>query len=189
MWRPSNNDLKRTDMDADQLLQQARAAAGAGDRTKARELLERAVSKYPDSAPAWYLLSQVVDDKEQVINCLEKVLEIEPYSKQAQQRLKRWRSAERSPETVDDKAAPASPEPLALETAEESVGGSTAVAVGAIVLLMVIVGLAIRVGVISIGGPSIPRDQLSYEVYVPGEYSSDRRWPEMTGPAPPDTST
>ena len=65
-------------MDAEQLLQEARAAANAGNRKEAREILERAVAIDPGNASAWYLLSQVVDDDQRVIECLEKVLEIDP---------------------------------------------------------------------------------------------------------------
>jgi predicted esterase len=168
-------------MEADQLLQEARAAANAGNRKSAREILERAVAQDPSNAQAWYLLSQVVDDDQRVIDCLEKVLEIDPYSKQAQGRLKRWQSKLDAPETLEDEDSELSPQSQALETAEESVGGSTAVGVGALLLLLVIVGLALRVGLISFGRPKIPRDQLSYEVHLPSDYSEDRKWPVFVG--------
>jgi predicted esterase len=168
-------------MDADQLIQQARAAAKAGNRSAAREILERAVVQHPDSAPAWYLLSQVVDEDEQVIQYLERVLEIDPYSQQARQRLMHWRSAANAPEIPEDAFQTAPPDVTALEVAEESVGSSTAVAIGALLLLLALVVLAYRVGVFAPLGLVFPQGQSDYQIYLPGDYTPQRRWPVFVG--------
>ncbi len=168
-------------MDADQLIQQARTAAQAGDRGAAREILERAVDQHPDSASAWYLLSQVVDDEELVIQYLEKVLEIDPYSQQARQRLQRWRSAANSPEMPEGAAQATNPEILALEVAEDSAASSIAVAIGAFLLLLVLLALAYRVGVFAPIGLAFNHGQYDYQIYLPGDYSPQSRWPVFVG--------
>lgn len=46
---------------------------------------------------AWYLLSQVVNTHEQAIECLERVLELQPDNVQAKERLDRIRAKQKSP--------------------------------------------------------------------------------------------
>jgi hypothetical protein len=75
----------------DDLLVQASEAYNAGDKTKARNLLGLAVKQDPENPRAWYVFSQVVDDKEQKIFCLEKVLEIHPDNAQATKQLETLR--------------------------------------------------------------------------------------------------
>lgn len=62
----------------DELLRKGIAAAKAGQRGQARELLTRVVDYDERNAPAWLWLSGVVDSLEDREICLENVLAIEP---------------------------------------------------------------------------------------------------------------
>jgi len=72
-----------------QLIQQALSEAKSGNRQKARDLLSQAVKQEPQSARAWYLLSQAVGDPEQSKQCLKKVLQLDPSNAQARERLQK----------------------------------------------------------------------------------------------------
>ncbi len=76
---------------AEDLIQKAIAAAKGGDRAAARKLLGQALKQAPNDARAWYLLSQVAENREQAIFCLTQVLRIEPDNPQAGARLERLR--------------------------------------------------------------------------------------------------
>ena len=71
----------------DTIIQQAINAAKAGNKEAARIALSKAIREEPSNARAWYLLSQVIEDKKKVIYCLEKVLELLPDNQQAEKRL------------------------------------------------------------------------------------------------------
>jgi len=60
------------------LIQQAIAIVKAGNLPAARALLSKVVMQDPGNARAWYLLSQVVENNEQAIYCLKRVLIIQP---------------------------------------------------------------------------------------------------------------
>jgi tetratricopeptide (TPR) repeat protein len=92
----------------DQLIQQALAAARTGDKTAARQALSQAVRQDPQNAHAWYLLSQVVEQPNRVIYCLEKVLKIDPSNEQAAKRLKSLQPIDSSPpaETAAETLSP-----------------------------------------------------------------------------------
>jgi predicted esterase len=55
------------------------------------------------------------------------------------------------------------------------------VAVGAILLLAVIVALAYRVGLFSFGTGEPAGEQPVYQVHLPADYSPERRWPVFVG--------
>lgn len=74
---------------ADQLTQQAIAAAQAGDRDEARALLQQATELDPRNAEAWLWLAGVVDELEEKRRCFQRVLELEPYNEQARLGLQR----------------------------------------------------------------------------------------------------
>lgn len=74
-------------MEAERVLQQAMTAARAGQKAEAQSLLKQLVNQEPKNARAWYLLSQVVEQPEQQIYCLKKVLEIDPDNQHASLRL------------------------------------------------------------------------------------------------------
>jgi hypothetical protein len=64
-------------------------AAKAGDKKAAKELLQLALKDDPKDARAWYIYSQVVDDKKQQAYCLKKILEFHPENQQIQEQLAR----------------------------------------------------------------------------------------------------
>lgn len=74
---------------ATELINKAIAEAKAGNIAGARTNLAQVVRKEPENIQAWYLLSRVVEDKEQIIYCLKRVLQIMPDSPQAKARLKK----------------------------------------------------------------------------------------------------
>lgn len=65
------------------LYAQALAAVDAKDRPQARQLLAALVAAEPRRADAWLLLSTVVDDVDQSIECLRKALALDPANTKA----------------------------------------------------------------------------------------------------------
>ncbi len=72
-----------------ELIDKAIAEAKSGNKAGAKKILVQVVKNEPSNAQAWYLLSWVVDEKEQIIYCLNKVLEIIPDNSQAKARLRK----------------------------------------------------------------------------------------------------
>lgn len=68
-------------------LQQAADYIKAGQLQQAQPLLVRFIKQQPDSADAWYLMSFVVPQPAQQIDCLQRVLRYNPAHRQAQARL------------------------------------------------------------------------------------------------------
>ena len=64
------------------------AAAKAGRRAAARELLTRVVEAHEHSAQAWLWLSGVVETDEDRLVCLDNVLTLDPNNPQARAGLK-----------------------------------------------------------------------------------------------------
>ena len=62
----------------EQILHNARAAISEGNRSQARAMLAALVKNQPRNKEAWKLLSEVVEKRDQVIYCLERVLRIDP---------------------------------------------------------------------------------------------------------------
>lgn len=92
-------------------LEQGIAAARAGRRAEARELLLRAVQADERSEQAWLWLAGVMDDPEDMRVCLENVLELNPANPRAQQGLK-WIEERYGPRPAAPVSAPApSPPP------------------------------------------------------------------------------
>lgn len=71
----------------DELIQQAVTFGQTGNKPEAKKILAQVVMQEPKNTRAWYLLSQVVETKEQIEYCLNKVLEINPTNQQAIKRL------------------------------------------------------------------------------------------------------
>lgn len=69
------------------LLQQAEEHMKAGRRQAALPLLAAHLQKSPDSARGWWLLSLAVSETKQQIDCLERVLKIDPEYSPARTRL------------------------------------------------------------------------------------------------------
>jgi hypothetical protein len=74
------------------LIAKAITEAKSGNRHGAKVILAQVVRNEPGNAQAWYLLSRLVEEKEQIIYCLNKILEITPDDSQAKARLKRLQS-------------------------------------------------------------------------------------------------
>lgn len=68
-------------------LQQAADYIKSGQFQPAQPLLVQYIKQQPDSADAWYLMSFVVADQRQQIDCLQRVLRFNPAHRQAQARL------------------------------------------------------------------------------------------------------
>ena len=65
-------------------LEQAVSALKSGQRTRARQLLINIVREDPKHAPAWYVLSFVVDELQHKIDCLQRVVKYAPAHNKAQ---------------------------------------------------------------------------------------------------------
>jgi len=76
-----------------ELIEKAIAEAKSGNKAGATKILAQVVRKEPGNVQAWYMLSRVVEEKEQIIYCLNQVLKIMPDSSQAKARLKKLQSA------------------------------------------------------------------------------------------------
>jgi len=59
-------------------LDYAERLLGEGKYDEARQLLITYLKRNADSADAWWFLSQTIDDKEQQIDCLKRVLSLDP---------------------------------------------------------------------------------------------------------------
>ena len=62
----------------EQLVQMAIAEAKLGNKKKAKQILAGVVRQEPGNARAWYLLSQVVEQPAKAVDCLKRVLAIDP---------------------------------------------------------------------------------------------------------------
>jgi len=85
------------DSQNEKMVQMAIAEAKLGNRKKAKAILVDLVGREPESARAWYLLSQVADNPAQAQGCLKNVLELEPDNLQARQRLESYQSEPQAP--------------------------------------------------------------------------------------------
>lgn len=74
-------------------LQQAEKLLREGRKQAALPLLAEYLSGNPDSARAWWMLSYAVPDLKRQIDCLEKVLQLEPENKTAQARLEKIKAS------------------------------------------------------------------------------------------------
>lgn len=74
-------------VDTDHVLKQGIAAARAGQRSEARQLLTRIIQADARNEQAWLWLAAVVDDPLQQRTCLQRVLDINPNNSRAQQGL------------------------------------------------------------------------------------------------------
>ena len=84
-------------MDTMPMLNRAIAAAKAGRKTEARQLLEAVLDADERNERAWLWLSGVVDSDEERIICLENVLSINPANQPARKGLAVLRAAASAP--------------------------------------------------------------------------------------------
>ena len=93
------------------LLSRGIAAARAGDRSRARQLLSRAVRRNPDSEVAWLWLSAVLDTPQGRAFCLRRVLALNPDNRTAQQGLAALEKAPPAPTLIAQPTPPIAPRP------------------------------------------------------------------------------
>jgi hypothetical protein len=74
-------------MDAQSKIAEAKAAVQRDDPALARTILKRVIQQHPQNVGAWWLLADVIDDPDHAIQCLERVLMLEPDHHAARQRL------------------------------------------------------------------------------------------------------
>jgi hypothetical protein len=126
---------------ANDLLQQGIAALRAGNKAQARQLLARAIQEDPRNEQAWLWLSGTVDNDEERLECLNRVLAIDPNNEMAQRGLATLRQKQPSQPSASapSQTAPRTiPDPAvtqlrpAIETAQAlSTAGPTCAACGA----------------------------------------------------------
>lgn len=102
-------------MDNTERIYAAIAYLKSGNKAEAKALLIKVVKEEPKNARVWYLLSQAVDNKEQAIYCIEKVLEIDPLNEQAIRRLNTLKGVVPTPEPPPASA----PQPVVVEVKEK----------------------------------------------------------------------
>ena len=73
--------------DSNPLYERASQAAASGDKVAARGWLDELIVDQPDNAPAWLLLADMVEDLNEVYDCLQHVLAIDPHNQAARQKL------------------------------------------------------------------------------------------------------
>jgi Tol biopolymer transport system component len=91
-----------SDLSAEDLLKQAKEAVRAGDKTTARPLLEKVVSKDQNSEQGWFWLAAAVDDINEKRTCLGNVLVINPNNERARRLLDQLQP---TPSPADERAA------------------------------------------------------------------------------------
>jgi hypothetical protein len=102
--------------DSNPLYARASQAATSGDKVTARGWLDELIVEQPDNAPAWLLLADVVEDLNEVYDCLQHVLAIDPQNQAARQKLEALLT--RVPEL--DELSPAKEQAEAAKKAEEA---------------------------------------------------------------------
>jgi Tol biopolymer transport system component len=90
------------------------AAAKAGNKALARQLLEQVLEKDENNETAWMWMAMVVDTPRDKRVCLEQVLEINPNNQRAREALERLQ-----PGSATAKAAPSAPRQTARAAADE----------------------------------------------------------------------
>jgi len=86
-------------MDTSQQLRTAYETAKAGDRPSARQMVKEVIKADPNNEAAWYLYAKIAETRQISVQCLEKVLEINPSHARARQDLENFRGKEFTPPT------------------------------------------------------------------------------------------
>ena len=73
--------------DSNPLYAQASAAAAGGDKVTARNLLDELIFNNSENEQAWLLLADMVEDLNEVYDCLQHVLALNPQNQAARQKL------------------------------------------------------------------------------------------------------
>lgn len=98
-YRAEERHLEEPTLTLSELLAEAAAAAGLGDRAEAERLYRRATERSPGNSTAWLGLAAAVDGAEEKRACYEQVLAINPNNGEARvalQRLARLANAEQA---------------------------------------------------------------------------------------------
>jgi len=72
--------------DGNPLYAQASAAAAGGDKVTAKNLLDELIFNEPDNEQAWLLLADIVEDLNEISDCLQHALAINPHDQVAQKK-------------------------------------------------------------------------------------------------------
>jgi tetratricopeptide (TPR) repeat protein len=80
-------EIKNTPKDVEEWVDLADIAAEQGDMEKARQYLLYAIKANPECVRAWDYLSHLAESRDEEINALEKVLELQPENPSAAERL------------------------------------------------------------------------------------------------------
>jgi peroxiredoxin len=96
------------------ILEYAELLLAEGKLQEARQMLSTFIQRSPGSADAWWMMSQVVEDPRQEMDCLERVLHLAPAHEKAHRRLAELKSTENyavspAPPTT---SAPKTPAPI-----------------------------------------------------------------------------
>ena len=101
------------------LLIKAQRAIERGDKTRARLLLRDLIIEDPRNEQAWLLLAQVVEKRNQTVDCLERVCRINPNNRSAQLALSVLQTGD-APLSTDDSRYTRRPEKApAIQSASE----------------------------------------------------------------------
>lgn len=119
----------------DPALQEAIALAKQGQRKEAQALVSRLIKSDPNSADAWIVMAQIVDDNAKAIQCWEQVLRIRPGDQRAQQFLAKLRPTEDVFDPFFSEPAPTPAKPTASPTKSKV----PRMAIGAATLLLCLV--------------------------------------------------
>ena len=93
-------------MDIDALFSQARELARQGDRPGARRIFEEILQEQPDNEDVMLWHALVAPTKGEVIEGLQKVLELNPNNAQAQQRLAKLQASAGTPASTPSNSTP-----------------------------------------------------------------------------------
>jgi tetratricopeptide (TPR) repeat protein len=92
-------------------LQNAIQALKAGDRARARQILQTILKSDPRNEDAWVMYAYASDKKEQALYCLQKALDINPFNEKAQKALQKLQGQPAKP-PVSHVASPSPVHPL-----------------------------------------------------------------------------
>src|SRR5512136_1661710 len=109
---------------ANDVLRRARAYLQANQLQLARPLLAKYLRQFPASEEGWLLLSQAVTEPKQEIDCLQRVLRINPANAEVQARLSRLLAP-------FDEPSPIMPSPPRIQSLELSAPAAVAAATAA----------------------------------------------------------
>ena len=103
---------EREQMMAESKIDQAIELAKQGNKTEARKIMTSVIRHERDNPAAWVVLAQVVDTREQAIDCLNQILRLEPDHPWAKLHLARLTGAEVEEQEEAEEEDEFSPDPV-----------------------------------------------------------------------------